>query len=168
MSAEHREELCGNNPDTIITRAHIAHAMVKKGYVASVDEAFKKYLSKGMSCYVPRKTYSPKESIEMIKNAGGLAILAHPVYITEDYDKLYSLLKQLKEYGLDGTECLYNCYSEEFSKMCFDICDKLGLVKSGGSDFHGGNKPDVELGKVSGGYVPYEFLLNMKEQRGLM
>lgn len=66
----------------------------------------------------------------MIKNAGGLAILAHPVYITEDYDKLYSLLKQLKEYGLDGTECLYNCYSEEFSKMCFDICDKLGLVKS--------------------------------------
>ena len=71
-------------------------------------------------------------------------------------------------YGLDGTECLYNCYSEEFSKMCFDICDKLGLVKSGGSDFHGGNKPDVELGKVSGGYVPYEFLLNMKEQRGLM
>ena len=104
----------------------------------------------------------------MIKNAGGLAILAHPVYITEDYDKLYSLLKQLKEYGLDGTECLYNCYSEEFSKMCFDICDKLGLVKSGGSDFHGGNKPDVELGKVAGGYVPYEFLLNMKEQRGLM
>lgn len=149
-------------------RAHIAHAMVKKGYVASVDEAFKKYLGKGMSCYVPRKTYSPKESIEMIKNAGGLAILAHPVYITEDYDKLYSLLKQLKEYGLDGTECLYNCYSEEFSKMCFDICDKLGLVKSGGSDFHGGNKPDVELGKVLGGYVPYEFLLNMKEQRGLM
>ena len=58
--------------------------------------------------------------------------------------------------------------AEEFSKMCFDICDKLGLVKSGGSDFHGGNKPDVELGKVSGGYVPYEFLLNMKEQRGLM
>ena len=87
-----------------------------------------RYLGKGMSCYVPRKTYSPKESIEMIKNAGGLAILAHPVYITEDYDKLYSLLKQLKEYGLDGTECLYNCYSEEFSKMCFDICDKLGLV----------------------------------------
>ena len=107
-------------------------------------------------------------AMQMIKNAGGLAILAHPVYITEDYDKLYSLLKQLKEYGLDGTECLYNCYSEEFSKMCFDICDKLGLVKSGGSDFHGGNKPDVELGKVSGGYVPYEFLLNMKEQRGLM
>ena len=48
--------------------------------------------------------------------------------------------------------------------MCFDICDKLGLVKSGGSDFHGGNKPDVELGKVSGGYVTYEFLMNMKEQ----
>ena len=63
-------------------------------------KTIKKYLGKGMSCYVPRKTYSPKESIEMIKNAGGLAILAHPVYITEDYDKLYSLLKQLKELNI--------------------------------------------------------------------
>lgn len=148
-------------------RAHIARAMLNKGYVASIDEAFVKYLGKGMSCYVSRKTYSPKESIEMIKKAGGLAILAHPVYITEDYDKLFNLLTELKEYGLDGMECLYNCYSESFSKICFDICDKLGLVKSGGSDFHGGNKPNVELGKVSGGYVPYEFLLNMKKQRSL-
>ncbi len=88
----------------------------EEGICCVSRRGIQKYLGKGMSCYVPRKTYSPKESIEMIKNAGGLAILAHPVYITEDYDKLYSLLKQLKEYGLDGTECLYNCYSEEFSK----------------------------------------------------
>lgn len=148
-------------------RAHIAYAMLNKGYVASIDEAFAKYLGKGKSCYVSRKTYSPRECIEMIKKACGLAILAHPVYITEDYDKLFNLLRELKEYGLDGMECMYNCYSESFSKMCFEICDKLGLAKSGGSDFHGGNKPNIELGKVSGGYVPYEFLLNMKQQRSL-
>lgn len=148
-------------------RAHIARAMVNKGYVGSVDEAFARYLKKGNSCYAERITYSPKESIAMIKAAGGTAILAHPVYITEDYDELYRLVSELKEYGLDGMECYYNCYTEEFSHMCEVICDKMGLVKSGGSDFHGANKPDIALGAVSTGYVPYSALRRIKEQRGL-
>lgn len=148
-------------------RAHLAHAMVNKGYVKTVNEAFAKYLKKGNSCYVERITYSPRESIEMIKAAGGTAILAHPVYITEDYDELYKLICELKTYGLDGMECYYNCYSPDFSKMCEDICDKLKLVKSGGSDFHGANKPDIKLGSVSTGCVPYRALRNIKEQRGL-
>lgn len=148
-------------------RSHIAHSMVEKGYVQSKEEAFLRYLKKGNSCYVERVTYSPKESIEIIKNAGGIAILAHPIHITEDYDRLYKLLHELKGYGLDGAECYYNCYTPEFSNMCGEICDKLKLVKSGGSDFHGGNKPDVKLGTVSSGYIPYSVLLKIKEQRGL-
>ena len=148
-------------------RAHIARAMVNKGYVESVDEAFTKYLKKGNCCYAERVTYSPKESIAIIKAAGGTAILAHPVYITEDYDELSRLVSELKEYGLDGMECYYNSYTEEFSHMCEEICDKIGLVKSGGSDFHGANKPGIELGTVSTGYVPYSVLRKIKEQRGL-
>lgn len=148
-------------------RAHIARAMAEKGYVKSVSEAFTKYLKRGNSCYVKRITYSPEESIRIIKEAGGLAILAHPVFITEDYETLYSLTKELREYGLDGMECYYNCYSEDFAKMCFDICEKTGLLPSGGSDFHGTNKPDVELGAVSAGYVPYSILNRMKGQRSL-
>lgn len=148
-------------------RAHIARAMMDKGYVASTNEAFEKYLKKGNSCYVKRITYSPEESIRIIKDAGGIAILAHPVFITEDYDKLYSLVKELKGYGLDGMECYYNCYTEDFAGMCADICDKLELLQSGGSDFHGGNKPDVELGVVSTGHVTYSILNKIKQQRGL-
>lgn len=148
-------------------RAHIARAMVKKGYVESTGEAFTKYLKKGNSCYAKRITYSPEESIQLIKEAGGMAILAHPVFITEDYDTLYSLAKELREYGLDGMECYYNCYTEEFSKMCFEICEKTGLLPSGGSDFHGENKPDVELGVVSSGYVPHGILNKIKGQRSL-
>lgn len=148
-------------------RAHIALAMVKKGYAKTIDEAFTKYLKKGNSCYVKRITYSPEESIRMIKDAGGVAVLAHPVYITEDYEQLYTLLSELKGYGLDGVECLYNNYTKEFSNKIVEICDKLGLVKSGGSDFHGENKPSINMGEVSVGYVPYRILLNIKQQRGL-
>lgn len=148
-------------------RAHIARSMVEKHYVRSVNEAFKKYLKKGNSCYVKRITYSPEESIRIIKDTGGVAVLAHPVFITEDYDTLYGLAQELKEYGLDGMEGYYNCYTERFSKMCADICKKTGLLQSGGSDFHGLNKPDVELGTVSSGYVPYSLLNTIKEQRCL-
>lgn len=148
-------------------RAHLARAMVNKGYVKTIEEAFSKYLKKGNSCYVERITYSPEESIRMIKAAGGTAVLAHPVYITEEYNELYSLLEKLKGLGLDGAECYYNSYTEEFSEMCGEICDKLGLIKSGGSDFHGANKPDIDIGRVSTGYVPYSVLRKLKEQRGL-
>ena len=148
-------------------RAHIARAMVQKGFAKSTGDAFAKFLKKGKPCYVERITYSPEESIQIIKKAGGIAILAHPVYITESYDKLYTLMSRLKEYGIDGMECYYNSYSEEFSLMCMDICKKLDLLPSGGSDFHGNNKPDVRLGTVSTGIVPYNVLTDIKEKRGL-
>lgn len=148
-------------------RPHIARAMVEKGYVSDIAEAFDKYLKRGNPCYVKRITYSPEDSIRMIKDAGGTAILAHPAYITEDYDELYGLLRELKEMGLDGAECSYSSYSAKFSDMCSRICDEIGLVKSGGSDFHGANKPDIPLGYVSAGYVPYRTLLNMKIYRGI-
>lgn len=150
-----------------IGRAHFARAMVNKGYVKDTNEAFVKYLKRGNPCYVKRITYSPEESIRLIKNAGGIAVLAHPVYITEDRGELRSLLSTLREYGLDGAECFYNSYSAAFSKMCCEICDSLGLLKSGGSDFHGANKPDIALGKVSTGHVPYELLVKIKTQRSL-
>lgn len=148
-------------------RAHIARAMLKKGYAASVEEAFVKFLKKGNCCYVKRITYSPEESVQLIKNAGGTAILAHPIYISQDYDELYKLIKTLKGYGLDGIECFYNSYSADFSNMCLNICRRLELTESGGSDFHGEAKPDVKLGRVSTGYIPYRLLLNMKMKRGI-
>ena len=144
-------------------RAHIAKAMVKKGYVRDTSEAFEKYIKRGNPYYVKRLTYSPRESIDMIHAAGGIAILAHPILIATDYDKLFPVVKEMKEYGMDGMECYYNNYTSEFAKMCREMCRTLNLLQSGGSDFHGANKPSIELGEVSTGFVPYDVLERMKE-----
>ncbi|MBQ3472006.1 MAG: phosphatase, partial [Clostridia bacterium] len=78
-------------------------------------------------------------------------------------DKLFPVVKEMKEYGMDGMECYYNNYTSEFAKMCREMCRTLNLLQSGGSDFHGANKPSIELGEVSTGFVPYDVLERMKE-----
>lgn len=144
-------------------RAHMAIAMVKKGYVKDTNEAFSKYLGKDKPLYVPRLSYTPKECIEMIKSAGGLAILAHPIFITRDETELYELLKTLKACGLDGVESIYSAYDEKFSALCLNLCGQLSLLPTGGSDFHGENRPDVKLGDLK---APYELLEKLKERIG--
>ena len=143
-------------------RAHMAVAMVKKGYVKTTQEAFERYLGKGRECYVPRLSYRPAECIEMIKNAGGAAVLAHPVYIAPTESALRELLAELKGYGLDGAECYYSDYSPEYVKTCLKVCGELGLAPSGGSDFHGKNRPNVEIGDTLG--APIEILDGLKER----
>lgn len=148
-------------------RAHIARAMVEKGYVSDVQEAFTKYLKRGNPCYVERKTYPPKETIELIHRAGGLAVLAHPIFITKDAQKLEELLLWLKEYGLDGVESYYSEYSSEYRDLCVSLCQRLGLVPTGGSDFHADNKPHIKIGTVLGGTetIPYSILTGLKQRR---
>ncbi len=141
-------------------RSHMAEAMVRKGYVKDKDEAFAKFLTKGKPAYVARITYSPEESVKIIKNAGGLAVLAHPVYITRDEAELRSLLTELKSFGLDGVESLYSGYSEEYTRLCLKLCGELDLVPTGGSDFHGANRPSVKLGDIR---APYEYLERLKK-----
>lgn len=143
-------------------RSHMAEAMVRKGYVKDKDEAFDKYLTKGKPAYVARITYSPEESIKIIRAAGGLAVLAHPVYITEDETELRALLKELKGYGLDGVESMYSGYSEEYTRLCLRVCSELDLIPTGGSDFHGANRPAVKLGDIK---APYEYLKRLKKRR---
>lgn len=146
-------------------RAHFAAALVKKGYAEDTDDAFARYIDRGKPFYAARRTYPPKETIEIIKNAGGLAVLAHPIYISKDEAELETLLTELKGYGLDGAECYYSQYDKAFSDMCLRICKRLDLLPSGGSDFHAGNKPHIPIGIVNGGGVmPYEVVENLKER----
>lgn len=146
-----------------IGRAHIARALVEKGYASSIQDAFDQYLRKGRCCYAQRHTFSPEESIRMIKEAGGLAVLAHPVYITKEEEELRQLLKQLKSYGLDGVECYYSTYPPSYRDLCLRLSAELGLLPSGGSDFHADNKPDIELGIVCGGdFIDEQILADLK------
>lgn len=145
-------------------RAHIAQAFVKKGYADSIQDVFDKYLSKGKSCYISRKLFSPEESIRLIKDAGGIAVLAHPYYITQNKDELYELLLWLKSLGLDGVESWYSKYPTEYRDLCLEMCDKLNLIPTGGSDFHADNKPDVKLGKACGDLdIPYYLFENSEK-----
>lgn len=136
-------------------RPHFAKAFIKRGYARTTKEVFDKYLGFGKCCYVERKRFSPAETIRMIKDAGGIAVLAHPVQITKDQEQLAALLAELKEYGLDAAECYYSDNSAEFTAMIRGLCARLNLMESGGSDFHGANKPDIEIGRGRGTlYVP--------------
>lgn len=147
-------------------RAHFSHILMKKGYTNSVQEGFDKYLGKGKPCYVARQTFSPRESIDIIKNSGGVAILAHPIYITKDKDELRTLLIELKEYGLDGIECWHSQYNIEYMNLCLELCKELSLIPTGGSDFHADNKPNVEIGKVCGSLtVPFSVLSNLMSEK---
>lgn len=146
-------------------RLYMAEALIKKGYVKSRREAFDKYLSKGKPCFVKRFGLTPEESIRLIKRGGGIAIWAHPVYAVDTAEELKSLAAELKGYGLDAMECFYSEYTPEQGEMCRKIAREAGINMSGGSDFHGANKPDVELGRVNGGHVPYELLEIMRNAR---
>lgn len=149
--------------DGSIGRPHIAQVFIKRGYAKDKNEAFDKYLKKGKCCYVGRELYTPHDTIAMIKAAGGIAVLAHPIYISRNYDELYKIVSELKSFGLDGVECRYWEYDDEFTEMITELCEQLGLLKSGGSDFHGDTKSETMLGCGRGNLrVPYEYLEKIK------
>lgn len=145
-------------------RAHIARALVEKGYASDIQNAFDLYLSKGKSCYIGRKLFTPEESIRLITDAGGIAVLAHPYYITQDRDELYKVLSWLKEMGLGGVESWYSEYPTEYRDLCIEMCKRLELLPTGGSDFHADNKPHIKIGEACGGLeIPYALFEGLKK-----
>ena len=161
------EELEENAGGAIITRAHYANVLVKKGYVKNKEEAFSKYISAGKPAYVKRETLTPKKWIETIWEAGGIPVLAHATLYGYGYLEIHNLIGELKKYGLMAVETMYSTYTEKQSDEIRKICLSYGLLQSGGSDFHGLNKPDIKLGVGRGNLrIPQLFAEEMK--RGLM
>ena len=128
-----------------VNRAVIGAEMVRKGYVATVPEAFKQYLSESRGFYVPPRRLDAVEAIRFIKSIGAAAVLAHPL-LNLDEAGLREFLPQAVEAGLDGTEVYYSKYSPEDTALAVSIAQEFQLLPSGGSDYHGGNKPGIELG----------------------
>lgn len=143
-------------------RLHMANALVKCGHAETVSDAFEKYLKRGRPCYVEKFSLSPEESVKLIKDCGGVAIWAHPVQAIDTESDMLEMAKKLKEAGLDAMECMYNNFTPEQSELCRSVAKRVGLLESGGSDFHGSNKPTVQLGRVSEGTVPYEILEKLR------
>ncbi|SKA14147.1 hypothetical protein SAMN02745119_02830 [Trichlorobacter thiogenes] len=133
--------------DGVMGRPHIARALLQRGYVTGMEDAFSRYL---VPCDVP-KTYWPMEdALTTIQRVGGVAVLAHPTSITRDQRILTELVTELKELGLDGLE-VYNTLAAEHEIMFLQtLANRLNLLPTGGSDFHGIEEHDL-IGKGRGG-----------------
>jgi len=148
-----------------VGRPHIAAALLKDGYVSSNQQAFDKYLKKGAIAYFERSRLTREETVDMIHGAGGLVILAHPNTLGVNGSSFSYLMSELKEVGFDGLEVFYNSHSQTDEDRLMKIVDKNGFIISGGTDFHGQNKPSIKLGVGYGNMaIPYEVLQEMKRQ----
>lgn len=145
-------------------RAHIAGVLFEKGYVSSTQEAFDKLLSSGRPAYFKKDKLTPAQGIKEIIDAGGVPVLAHPIYLYMNYKELDSLLAELKTAGLKGIEAYYVDNSPEDTGNLVKLADKHGLLITGGSDFHGTFKSGIEIGRGYGDLrIPYELLDKLKK-----
>ncbi len=153
------DELEAVSGGKVISRPHYARILVSKGYVSDIHEAFSKYIGDGKKAYVKRTLPCPEEAIKSITDAGGIAILAHPTLYDMNFRQIRKMAEEFKGYGLKGIEVLYSTYTYEQEKEVERIAKDLGLLYSGGSDFHGENKKGIYLGVGKGSLrIPYEFL----------
>nr|WP_317359220.1 PHP domain-containing protein [uncultured Tyzzerella sp.] len=132
----------------LITKAHFATALLKKGYVKNRNEAFSLYLGKGKPAYVQRVLISYKEAINFILDAKGIPVLAHPIIYKMSEKDLDIAIKDLKNNGLCGIECYYPSNTLNQTNFLICLAKKYNLKITGGSDFHGENRPNVSLGNI--------------------
>ena len=159
------EEMTQYFGDCVLTRAHYARYLLMKGYTKSLKEAFERYIGDNCPYYVPREKVTPAQGVDLILKAGGIPILAHPLLYKMGKDSLEMLVDKLIASGLMGIETNYCTYTQSDQRDMIKLAEKKGLLKSGGSDFHGEAKPGLELGTGYGSlYVPDEYLNLIKEK----
>ena len=158
------EALLEANPGAVITRAHYAAYLMDKGYVKSRNEAFERYLGDNTPYFVHREKVTPEEVIGVTLKAGGIPILAHPTLYKLGHEQLDVLVSRLKKAGLMGIECYYSTYSPAEERQMKALAEKFNLLPSGGSDFHGANKPGLDLATGYGKLcVPDDVLAGLKK-----
>ena len=149
----------------VIGRPHFAHILMENGLAESVPDAFSRLLGKGMKYHQYRHTLEIEEVIECIVNSGGVAVLAHPFQYKKNDQELRELIEHCMKFGLKGMECRYSGYTPEQVAYLEALADEYGLIKTGGSDFHGENKPQIEIGYgiENNLEVPYSWLEELKK-----
>lgn len=139
-------------------RLHIARAMVQKGAVGSTGEAFKRFIGDKGPAYVCGFRFSPAEAIKLIREVGGVPVIAHPYTLNND-----ELIPRFVEYGVMGLEVYYPEHSQSMVNFYLGLAEKYNLLVTGGSDCHGNAKPDVRVGSIK---IPYELVEKIKEAKG--
>ena len=142
-------------------RPHVARALVKAGLCKSLDEAFERFLKKNRPAWVPKAKMSAREGVELIHQAGGLAVMAHPGLNRTD-----EIIPGLVDAGLDGIECFHTKHSTKTAERYLEIADKFNLLVTGGSDCHGFSKGKPLIGTIKLPYEHVEKLKSKAESRG--
>lgn len=140
------DEVAGLAGEDVVGRPHFAQAMIAHGYVKNKQAAFDKYLGKGQPAYIDRFRLPPPAAINLIKDAGGLAVLAHPFTLKMGVGALKQFVAELVESGLTGIEVFYSEHSPEHIRQYSRLAREYKLVMTGGTDFHGAANPKVRLG----------------------
>jgi predicted metal-dependent phosphoesterase TrpH len=143
ISVEEIREQAGSG---LTGRPHIAKAMVKKKYASSIQEAFDKFLASSSPAYIQKKKFRPEDAISLINKYNGVPVLAHPITMDFDLDLLEGQIKIWKGLGLKGLETLYSEYTPDQQHYITAMAERLDLMKTGGTDFHGSSKPSIKLG----------------------
>ena len=161
ISYEDVARLAGNE---VVGRPHFARLMVERGYAESIQDAFNRFLAKGAAAYFEKARLSPRDSIALIHEAGGVAVLAHPYQLKlSSLEEVEQLITELAAMGLDGIEAIYSRHSSEERRVYAEMAKRHSLIVTGGSDYHGTYKPDLTLVRGKGDLaVPYALLEGLK------
>lgn len=157
------DELVKKSPSGQINRANVAAELTRLGYTESIKEAFKTFLSEQAGHFVPPPRPDAFDTIKFICDIGAVPVLAHP-FLSLDLPKLKEFLPLAKKSGLVGMECVYSTFTSKQTRLACELCDEFSLLKSGGSDFHGSNKPSISLGVGTGDlFVPNDWAEKLQE-----
>jgi len=143
-----------------IGRLHIAQAMVKKGYVPSINSAFDQYIGNNKCCYVPKHQLNPEGAIQVIKGVNGIAVFAHPGLLEMNFAD--SLIRRLEKCGLDGIEVYYPEHTQEVTRHLEEMARANNLLITGGTDCHGLARGRIMMGTLE---ISYELLEKLKERK---
>lgn len=154
------QDMADNFPDSIWTRAHFARFLADTGQVHTLAEAFNRFLGDHAPCFVPRNKVTPFEAVKMIHQGKGKAVLAHPLLYHLTEEQLEELVQSLVQSGLDGIEAIYSTNTGLDEVRMRQLAKKYGIFITGGSDFHGSNKPSIDLGKGRGNLKIPAYLLD--------
>ena len=144
----------------LIGRPHIARALVRTGAVASIQDAFDRYLGSEAAAYVDKFRLPPEEGLALIRGAGGLPVLAHPYQTRRRGEELRTLVATLRKQGLEGLEVYYPRHNAEQTAFYRQLAEAFDLVVTGGTDFHGEATPHIQLGtgRGEGFFIPAQLL----------
>lgn len=159
------EEICRSHPEGTLNRAVIAAALLEKGYVGSVNEAFQTLLSRKSGYYIPPRRLNVFEAISFLHTVHAVPVLAHPFLNLKTGESLRTFLQKALPHGLAAMETMYPSFSPEVTVLARQIAGEFGLLESGGSDFHGDTKPHIHLGTGKSTLAVPADIVNLLEKR---